>query len=293
MNLIHHIKTSFLGISSSAIVSNTAKHGSNDTTNNNDLICEVLDHAIVPHINNIDQPLDCQEVEAYSPESGSGDFADNLLREESNLIDDIDREAAEIQSWHFKDDANSNGLNNSMSSSDCVSQTREYPGTVVPFLDEKKENDNFVHENQECNQQKQDNIHYQSVLSSLLKGSHQFILGPHVGNGNRESSFRIWDRISSGQTLPKVATPQRLLKKVLLDVARLHKSYRIESGKEGGKKDDLPRPPEVDDVDRNHVLSERKRREKMNERFMILGKLVPSGGKVPKYPPLLKCVCVR
>ncbi|KAG6408043.1 hypothetical protein SASPL_131045 [Salvia splendens] len=32
----------------------------------------------------------------------------------------------------------------------------------------------------------------------------------------------------------------------------------------------------------NHVLSERKRREKISERFAILGSLVPSGGKVDK-----------
>nr|AHJ80985.1 basic helix-loop-helix transcription factor [Erythranthe lewisii] len=272
-NLIHHIKTTFLE-GPSANISDTP-------ANNNDLICEVLDHATT----------DCGDIEVCSPESSSGDFADNLLREESNLVEDIDKEASQMLSWQFKDEANSNnGPNNSTSSSDCVSQTRENHPTAVPFSDGKKatrdDNDNSVHENQ-CNQyndndNNNNNIHYQSVLSSLLKSSHQLMLGPHVRNGNRESSFLSWDRLSccKPHTIT-VGPPQRLLKKVLFEVGKMHENYRIESGKKDDKKEDISKP-EVDEVDRNHVLSERKRREKINERFMILGSLVPSGGKVDK-----------
>ncbi|KAI3453719.1 hypothetical protein Pfo_010382 [Paulownia fortunei] len=286
LNLIQHIKTSFLE-SPSAIVSKIPNHGSNDSTNNNGIICEVLDHANMPE-KNLDQLLDSRDMDVCSPNNGSDDFADNLLREESNFVDDIDGEASQMQSWQFKDDAISTGLNHSMSSSDCVSQTHGNPETIVPCLDGKKATDNCTHDNQECNQQKHnssgvqgDDIHYQSVLSSLLKSSHQLILGPYFRNGNRESSFLSWkDRLLCCQS-PQTVTPQRLLKKVLFEVARMHENFRIESGKQNGKKDDLSKP-EVDEVDRNHVLSERKRREKMNERFMILGSLVPSGGKVDK-----------
>ncbi|KAK4389273.1 Transcription factor GLABRA 3 [Sesamum angolense] len=57
----------------------------------------------------------------------------------------------------------------------------------------------------------------------------------------------------------------------------MHENCRLESVKNNGNS-----KPEVEEVDRNHVLSERKRREKINERFTILGSLVPSGGKVDK-----------
>ncbi|CAI9753022.1 unnamed protein product [Fraxinus pennsylvanica] len=59
----------------------------------------------------------------------------------------------------------------------------------------------------------------------------------------------------------------------------MHENCRLESGKCNGKRESLSKP-EIDQIDRNHVLSERKRREKINERFLILGSLVPSGGKV-------------
>ncbi|KAL7150356.1 hypothetical protein ABFS83_05G106600 [Erythranthe nasuta] len=270
-NLVQHVKTSFLeGLS---------EDFPDVPTNSTDLDCEVLDHAIT----------DCGDVEVSSPESSSGDFADNLLREESNnLIDDIDKEASQMMSWQFKDEANSNnGPNNSTSSSDCVSQTRENHATAVPFSDVK------IHENQECNNSNNNNnninnnnnnnVHYESVLSSLLKSSSQLMLGPHVRNGNKESSFTGWDRISCCKThTTTVGPPQRLLKKVLFEVGKMHENYRIENGKKDEKNEEEISKPEVDEVDRNHVLSERKRREKINERFMILGSLVPSGGKADK-----------
>lgn len=285
LSLIQHIKTSFLECPSD-VVSKIPNHGSNIITQTNDLIYEVLDHANMPE-NNLDQNLHCQDMEVFSPNNSSDDFADNLLREESNLEEGINGEASQMQSWQFKDDMISNGPNNSMSSSDCVSQTHGNPETTVPLLDGTKTSDNCMHDGQECNQQKHnssgfkgDDIHYQSVLSSLLKSSHQLILGGYR-NGNRESSFISWKDRKMCCQFPQTASPQKLLKKVLFEVARMHENFRIESAIQNDKKDDLSRP-EADEVDRNHVLSERKRREKINERFTILESLVPSGGKVPK-----------
>ncbi|KAL0408202.1 UNVERIFIED_CONTAM: Transcription factor GLABRA 3 [Sesamum radiatum] len=279
LNLIQHIKTSFLE-SPSAVVSKIPDDGPNGAPDNNDIICEVLDHANVP-----DQLLDSQEMDVCSPDNSSDDFPENVLREESHLADGVDGEAHPTQNGQFKNDSTSN---NSMNSSDCVSQTYGNPETSVRPSDGKKAADSHTHGLQKCNQQKNnssgfqgDDIHYQVVLSSLLKSSHQLVLGPYCRNRNRESSFVNWkDRPVSSRT-PHTATPQRLLKKVLFEVARMHENCRLESGKQHGKKDDLSKP-DADEIDRNHVLSERKRREKLNERFMILGSLVPSGGKVDK-----------
>ncbi|KAK4400802.1 Transcription factor EGL1 [Sesamum angolense] len=281
--VFYHIKTLFLE-SPSAVVSKIPNDGSNGTSDKNDIICEVLDKANEPE-NNLDQPLDCQEMDVCSPDNSSDDFPENLLREESHLVDGVDGEAPPMQNGPFKNDSVSN---NSMNSSDCVSQTYGNPETSVRPSDGKKAADSHTHGLQKCNQQKNnssgfqgDDIHYQVVLSSLLKSSHQLVLGPYCRNRNRESSFINWkDRLVSSR-VPQTATPQRLLKKVLFEVARMHENCRLESGKQNGKKDDLSKP-DADEIDRNHVLSERKRREKLNERFMILGSLVPSGGKVDK-----------
>lgn len=254
--------------SSSAIVPKIPDD-SNVIRQTKNLVQEVLDHASLPE-NNLDQILHNREMEDCSPNNNSSDeFADNLLREESDLADAI-----------------SNSPNNSMSSSDCVSQNHANSEIKLPLLDGKKTIDHHMRDVQECNHAsssfKGEDIHYQSVLTSLLKGSHQLILGSQR-NGNRESNFASWkDRKMSPQT----ASPQRLLKKVLFEVARMHEDSRIESAKQSCKKDDLSK--REGDQDRNHVLSERKRREKMNERFTVLGSLVPSGGKVPIFGFTLK-----
>ncbi|EPS62318.1 hypothetical protein M569_12475, partial [Genlisea aurea] len=118
--------------------------------------------------------------------------------------------------------------------------------------------------------------HYRSLLSNLLKGSHQLILGPYSRNGNGESSFKCW--VSDGTSPRSITPPQSLLKKVLLEVPRLLQTRT--SGVSEQRRNNLK--PESDENDRNRVLSERKRREKINERFLILGSLVPSDGKVDK-----------
>ncbi|KAK6158232.1 hypothetical protein DH2020_005546 [Rehmannia glutinosa] len=268
-NLIQHIKTSFLENPSDTVsqIPNYVSNIINDHTNMSE--------------DGLDQLLDCPDMDITSPNDCSNEFADNLLREESNLVEGIDGEASQIQSWPFMDDAISNCLNNSANSSDCISQTYGEPETIVPLSDNKKETNSCMQETQECNNSglQGNDIHYKSVLSNLLKSSHQLILGPYFRNGSRRSSFVSWrkDGIAGGAQLGQSGNRQKMLKKVLFEVARMHENCRLESVKQNAD----PKP-EVDEIDRNHVLSERKRREKINERFTILGSLVPSGGKVDK-----------
>ncbi|KAL3818051.1 hypothetical protein ACJIZ3_003956 [Penstemon smallii] len=266
-NLIHHIKTSFL--ESPSNVPKILNRVSNNITNNNGLICEVLDHA---NMNDLDHVFDGPDLDTCSPDDISDDFADNLLREEPDLAEAVDGEVTQIQNLPFMEDSISNCLNNSTNSSDCVSS------------DGNKETDNRMNGTQDQG----DEIHYQSVLSSLLKGSNQLIFGPYLKNGNRESSFVNWKTGSRfpGARVAQNGTPQRLLKKVLFEVPKMHENCRVERGKQNGEKDKSPPRQAFDESEKNHVLSERKRREKINERFLILGSLVPSGGKVDKVSVL-------
>lgn len=277
-NLIRHI-ASFL--ESHVTVSKIPNHVFNASANNNDLTRERLDHANMPE-EGLDDLVDDPYVEICSPNS-SDDIADDELTEESNLVEGVDGEASQIQSWPVMDDAVGNCVKNSVNPSDRISKTHEERKMIIPLSDGKKETKSYMHDNQECNQQKTSDVqgndsHYHRVLSNLLKSSHQLLLGPYIRNESRGSSFVCWRKDGSpGAQVSQRGTPQKLLKKVLFEVARMHDSCRIESGKQNANS-----KREVDEIDSNHVLSERKRREKINERFVILGSLVPSGGKAHK-----------
>ncbi|KAK1352802.1 transcription factor EGL1-like [Heracleum sosnowskyi] len=54
---------------------------------------------------------------------------------------------------------------------------------------------------------------------------------------------------------------------------------RLQAHENNGRGGKLKRP-EADEIDENHVLAERRKREKMQEKFVILGTIVPSAGKV-------------
>ncbi|CAL5360090.1 unnamed protein product [Camellia sinensis] len=259
---IQHIKTSFLEIPYPIVYEASDK----------DLIHATLDRDILDDTN-FNPIVGCEELNVCSPNDSSNKFG---LNEESFMVEGLNDEV-------------SNCVHNSMSSSDCISQTLVSPKTVCPFLKGQNENDGFLLDLQEQNQMKpastglQDNdIHYQSVLSTLLKTSHQLILGPNVRNCNQESSFVSWKKCSFvGIQMPRIGTPQRLLKKVLFEVAQMHSVFLLDSRENNGERDGLWRP-QVDDIDSNHVLSERRRREKINKRFSVLGSLVPSTSKVNK-----------
>lgn len=86
-------------------------------------------------------------------------------------------------------------------------------------------------------------------------------------------------------------TSQYLLKKVLIDIPNLHcinKDGNLEKGKDGevgGCGGRLKKSSSVqDELSANHVLAERRRREKLNERFIILRSLVPFVTKVHASP---------
>ncbi|GER47745.1 basic helix-loop-helix (bHLH) DNA-bindingsuperfamily protein [Striga asiatica] len=261
--LIQHVKTFFLG-SPSTIFSNIPNHG--DPSSPNELG------------KNLDQQLsDYQDTtNICCPEINSDDFPENFLKEESNLANDI-----------YKD-------NYSLSSSDCISQTLGNPETNIPSSDKSKANDDFVCKNQECHEQTHESsgfegnadcTRYQNLLSNLLRGSHELILGPYFSNGSRKSNFVSWKGSKPCSNSLRTRTPpQRLLKKVLFEVPRMHEKNnqtKSRNKQQSDKIDGCKRDGE-EGGDRNHVLSERRRREKINERLMILGSLIPSGGKVDK-----------
>lgn len=267
-SLIQHIKTSFLETPYPKVskISNSFTGNANQGL----IVHAMLDHEILD--TNLNPVFQCEDFEVCSPNNSSNGFGINPQPEESFLVEGLYEANSQVQSWQLMDDEVCNGVHNSFSSSDCISQTLVNPEKASPLPDEMTK----------IGLQAND-IHYQSVISTLLKSSQHLILGPNFRNSNQESSFVRWKKggLSSIQT-PRSRTPQFLLKKVLLEVARMHGDHMSECSREdSGRKDAIGRP-QVDDIDSNHVLAERRRREKLNKKFSVLGSLVPSDPSTSK-----------
>ncbi|XP_073264029.1 transcription factor GLABRA 3 isoform X3 [Populus alba] len=276
-SLIQHIKTSFLEIPYTV----TANHSS--AKSDKELACATFNREI--HDTKPVLVIRCGELDTVSPDDNSNDQAAT----DSIMVEGLNGGASQVQSWQFMDDDFSNRVHHPLNSSDCVSQTIVDPVMLVPFLKDGKVNGQSLQDIQDCNHKKltalnlqSDDLHYQSVLSCLLKTSHPLILGPNVRNCHQEPSFVSWKKagLMHSQNLES-GTPQKILKKILFEVPRMHVDGLLDSPEYSSDKVVGGRP-EADEIGASQVLSERRRREKLNKRFMILKSIVPSISKVDK-----------
>lgn len=279
--LIQHVKTSFLEVPY-PLSSKKTNPSAGIYRNEKDLAGSALDQDVID--TKFIPVIRCEEIDGTSLNNSSNGFGPNQPAEDSFMVEGMNGGASQVQSWQYLDDELSNYVHHSMDSSDCISQTLVYPEKVVSGpKGEKVVSDHFLQDNKECNSTKQtslepqsNDLHYQSVLSSLLKSSHQLILGPHFQNGLQESSFVSWKKGGSVKCQKQQGgSPQYLLKKILFEVPRMHVVCVLESPDDNGDRNGVWRP-EAGESLMNHVLSERKRREKLNERFSILKSMVPS-----------------
>ncbi|KAL8150433.1 hypothetical protein V2J09_020241 [Rumex salicifolius] len=164
------------------------------------------------------------------------------------------------------DDELSNSLYTSMTSSDCcISQNlvnnENYPMSLsnTEVVDEISPQEHYIQD------QFRDDLHYKNVVMSLFKGTHELISEPCTRNRDKESSFVRWRKEGIGSYLKHTngISSQRVLKKILIEVPRLYR----------GSSDELAS---------NHVIAERRRRERVNDKFSTLKLLIPSIDKVDK-----------
>ncbi|KAK9103639.1 hypothetical protein Sjap_020893 [Stephania japonica] len=228
----------------------------------------------------------CEELRQSSPNASSDGCELNQNTEDSFMLDGVNGGASQVQSWQFIDEEFSNCIHGSMNSSDCISRTFFCPEKVVYSPNMDNGDNAHLQVLQECNQTKvgsldigTDDIHYAKTLSIVFKNSKR-LAAPISHSRNHKSCFANWKKGGSVDFQKPVSNSQRMLKKILFDVAWMHDGSSLKSHKENGSKGGVGEPV-GDDAGVGHFLLER-RREKLNEQFLLLRSLVPSISKFDK-----------
>lgn len=297
LSLIQQIKTSYLNIlnANDPINVETTLTSRDDE----DVACVAFDHndydvELIPEIG-----YDIINT-TISPNGSSNALQANQIPDETFIVEleKINCGTSQLQSWQVMEDDLSNCVHNSMNSSDCISQTFASPENIASATKNGHISDPYAGDNQIRNNQKMtlveplsDDFHYQKVLSTLLESADKLVVGTHFQDFHQESTFSSWKKEGLFHSQrPRSGTSQNLLKKVLFEVPRMHLDGLLESQEENDYKEGT-RLVDGDEIGMNHVLSERRRRAKLNERFLTLRSMVPSNSKVI-FILVMKFVCL-
>lgn len=162
-SIIRHIKSSFFKIPS-PIVPKIPGYFTDIEENDKSFPFIEVDHNILN--TNLNRVEECEQVNIIcSTNNSSNSFQPNQQDEMSNCV--------QIPT----------------NSSDYTSQSFSTPKEIAPLS-----NGEYDDTKQTWFDLQDDDIHYQSVLSTLLKTSENSILGPHSQNNNKNSGFVNWKK---------------------------------------------------------------------------------------------------
>ncbi|URD80333.1 anthocyanin regulatory Lc protein [Musa troglodytarum] len=268
--------------------------------NDEDMLCPVLDHErdnsmlledqkqiniCQTHLSVSAEQTDSVQYKFGGEHVGSSRDRSNdcwpiQLLEDLFGIDSLDG-ISQTQNWQFigddeDEDEFSNGLHGSLNSNERVSMS---------FVNAQRVASSTVGERTTRNQMLMSldldghDPHHAKTIANILqtpKHAKPDSCFPRVSD---RSSFINWRR-SMNTPKPCARAPQELLKKIFMDRAWLGGGHQLKRRVKNGLPEKIWRPE--GGARASHVLSERKRREKLNEKFLVLRSLIPSVSKVDK-----------
>ncbi|XXG85142.1 hypothetical protein AAC387_Pa11g0283 [Persea americana] len=310
-SLLQHIRT-FISELPRPVCSEQSNSSPRKADNNEDCACTVFDHGIVngmplDKVNSTAHSMMLSEVggraspmpvNSYSPKENipsnindelkresSGDssngFNQNHDIEDSFLVDDLNS----TSQIHYINDEFSDGLHGSVNSSNCTSESVLNPERVVISPSSQEKASKLpLQDLQECNHPKlslldletQDS-HYAKILAAVFQNSQRSAAKPYFQNDSCHSNFMAWREGWDTWEL-QIITKQKMLKKVLFDSPWMHGRYLPNQGAVASK--ERVWKTEESGIGVNYALPER--RDKVNEKFLILRSMVPIISKVDK-----------
>ncbi|MED6135352.1 hypothetical protein PIB30_045681 [Stylosanthes scabra] len=145
--------------------------------------------------------------------------------------------------------------------------------------------DNSEAETSQLCMEQEGHTHYSKTVSTILEGSSGHGQPDSLPSVRRllvdsfQSAFARWSNGANNcHEVPVVENPQRLLKNILFRVPYLHGKQKRHNNTNNSSAQTL----EQLDLISSHVAAERRRREKLNEKFMTLRSLVPYVTKMDK-----------
>lgn len=209
----------------------------------------------------------------------SNEFDQNHDMEDSFMVDDL----SSTSQTHYINDEFSDGLHGSVNSSNCTSESVLNPERVVISPSSWAQTSKLpLQDLQECNHPKlslldletQDS-HYAKILADVFQNSQRSAAKPYFRNDSCHSNFMAWREGWDTRQL-QIITKQKMLKKVLFDSPWMHGRYLLNQGAVASK--ERVWKTEESGIGVNYALPER--RDKVNEKFLVLRSMVPIINKV-------------
>nr|BAE20057.1 bHLH transcription factor [Lilium hybrid division I] len=227
----------------------------------------------------------CEELKFGSPDHSSNIFCPNQHADNTQIIEGIN--VASLDQGNQLMDNDLTAFCGSLEGGGCISETFLNTRLVPSSLKGERVQNNAVDYFREGDFTKLvspdlngGDSHYTRTLHDTLSNSKQLTSTPYFWSNSYESSFSAW---KSDLSFPELLgnTYQKLLKKILMDDVGMNSDRSLKPQEDDRLKNKFPKI-DVDDASASHVISERRRREKLNEKFLVLKSLVPSITKVDK-----------